>query len=107
MITVTQLHPKHTADDGCVCVASIYLTADHSLMLTGLCAKCGQQVSVLISLTELYKNCPTDTEQKIVEAVDREIRQICDGHKLSLTLKDKAWLKLLKVSADDPPPTPA
>lgn len=59
MITVTSLKPRHSADNELINICSLYLTADHQLMMTGHCSKCLRDVTILIPLTELMDNCPT------------------------------------------------
>ena len=86
MITVNQITPRHSVDDGTVIITELYLTQDHCLLMNGQCAKCQMQVSLLVSLTQLFKDCPEPEPQPLV-----------------MNTNDIRWLKALKIVPPEPP----
>ena len=85
MITVNQITPRHSVDDGTVIITELYLTQDHCLLMNGQCAKCQMQVSILVPLTQLFKDCPDPEPQPLV-----------------MNTNDIRWLKALKIVPPEP-----
>ena len=80
MLTVNQITPRHSKDDGTVIITEIYLTQDHCLLMNGQCAACQMQVTILVPLTQLFKDCP-ESEPKTY----------------TLNANDIKWCRAIKV----------
>jgi hypothetical protein len=86
MTTLTSLTPRHTKDNAELVITHLYITDDHSLLISGHCSKCLMDVSVLVPFADLHDWAPGPMDYGI---------------------EDLAFLRSLKVCLPEPPnPTP-
>lgn len=57
---------------------SLWLTDNKGLCVTGMCFACGEVVSTLYSLSELYKSCPFPDVKKLNQAIGEAVDKIAN-----------------------------